>query len=163
MTSSIPTSNPYQAVLPAPFAAIGVVLQGRRLARLDLLPADTPLQAGSDPMISKIGEALQRYWQNPNYRFNLPLAPQGTPFRLKVWQALAEIPPGRTVTYGELAKQLDSSPRAVGQALGDNPLPIVVPCHRVVAAGGGLGGFNHSQSGYNLDSKRWLLRHEGVL
>jgi methylated-DNA-[protein]-cysteine S-methyltransferase len=89
--------------------------------------------------------------------------PVGTPFRQRVWQLLSRIPPGQTRTYGDVARELGSSARAVGQAVGDNPIPIVIPCHRVIAADGSLGGFNHSRSGYSLDIKRWLLFHEGVL
>ena len=75
---------------------------------------------------------------------------------------MAAIPTGRTDTYGELAKRLKIAPRAVGQACGANPYPLVVPCHRVVAAGGGLGGFNRQGGGFQLDVKRWLLRQEGI-
>ena len=81
----------------------------------------------------------------------------------RVWEAMCAIPRGRTLTYGELARKLDGDgfdvPRAVGQACGDNKLPIVIPCHRVVAASG-IGGFAHSTGGYLLEAKRWLLMHE---
>jgi methylated-DNA-[protein]-cysteine S-methyltransferase len=78
-----------------------------------------------------------------------------------LWEALCEIPCGRTQTYGELARRLGAEPRAVGQACGDNRLPIVIPCHRVVAANG-IGGFAHASSGYLLEAKRWLLAHEAA-
>ncbi|MBS1146921.1 MAG: methylated-DNA-(protein)-cysteine S-methyltransferase, partial [Proteobacteria bacterium] len=80
-------------------------------------------------------------------------------FQKRVWRALMEIPAGHPTTYGALAKQLGTAARAVGQACGSNPLPILVPCHRVVAANG-LGGFMHSASGAPLDVKTWLLAHE---
>jgi methylated-DNA-[protein]-cysteine S-methyltransferase len=79
---------------------------------------------------------------------------------LRVWHALMKIPAGRPTTYGALAQRLGTAPRAVGQACGANPLPILIPCHRVVAAGG-LGGFMHAASGAPLDVKTWLLAHEG--
>ena len=73
---------------------------------------------------------------------------------------LLETPDGRTLTYGEIARRLKSAPRAVGQACGRNPYPVAVPCHRVVASDGGLGGFANANGGYLLDTKRWLLAHE---
>ena len=91
--------------------------------------------------------------------FDLPFVPSGTPFQLRVWHALMNIPAGQSTTYGALAKQLGTAARAVGQACGSNPLPILIPCHRVVAAHG-LGGFMHASSGAPLDVKSWLLAHE---
>ena len=84
----------------------------------------------------------------------------GTHFQRRVWAEIAAIPLGQTHTYGQLAKSLKNAPRAVGQACGSNPYPIVVPCHRVVATGGGLGGFARERGGFLLDVKRWLLTHE---
>ena len=83
----------------------------------------------------------------------------GTPFRQRVWQAIHAIPSGRTLTYGELARKLNSAPRAVGGACGDNRIPLVIPCHRVVASGG-IGGFMHASGGDPIAIKQWLLRHE---
>ncbi|MBF0181713.1 MAG: methylated-DNA--[protein]-cysteine S-methyltransferase [Magnetococcales bacterium] len=88
----------------------------------------------------------------------MPLAPVGTPFRLRVWERLQAIPPGRVETYGSLARFLDSSPRAVGMALAANPIPILIPCHRVVAAHG-PGGYSGAGG---VEGKRFLLRLEGV-
>ena len=84
---------------------------------------------------------------------------EGSEFQRRLWDALCEIPRGRTLTYGELAKRLAVDARAIGQACGDNRLPIVIPCHRVVAANG-IGGFAHSTGGYLVEAKRWLLAHE---
>src|SRR5205814_890560 len=103
------------------------------------------------------------YREDPDTAFDLPLLVEGTPFQKRVWQAMCAIPRGRTRTYGDLAKELGGDPwetsRAVGQACGDNRLPIVIPCHRVVAADG-IGGFAHSTNGYLVEAKRWLLAHE---
>lgn len=82
-------------------------------------------------------------------------------FRRSVWAKIAAIGPGRTRSYGEIARELGSAPRAVGQACGANPLPLVIPCHRVVASGG-IGGFAHHEAGFYLSVKRWLLSHEGA-
>jgi O-6-methylguanine DNA methyltransferase len=88
---------------------------------------------------------------------DVPLDLRGTPFQLRVWQELGKIPPGETVSYQELARRLGNpkAARAVGQACGANPLPLIVPCHRVIAANGTLGGFSSG-----LEHKRWLLAHE---
>jgi len=102
---------------------------------------------------------LDAWFADPRFRFTVPLAPRGTPFRLRVWQAIAGVPPGEVVSYQTLAQPVGSVARAVGTACGDNPLPIFIPCHRVVAARG-LGGFNHSTDGDMLSVKRWLLAHE---
>ncbi len=91
--------------------------------------------------------------------FSLPLAPAGTPFQRRVWRALEAVPYGRTRTYGDVARDVGSAPRAVGRACGANPIPIVVPCHRIVAAGGGLGGYSGAGGG---DTKRRLLAFEAA-
>jgi methylated-DNA-[protein]-cysteine S-methyltransferase len=153
----------YEAILPAPFGAIGIHTCDDCLTGLTFLPPGTPLRAASTRLIKNIAAALDAYYAEPNYRFSLALAPQGTPFRLKVWHALEQISAGSTLAYGDIARQLGTSPRAVGQAVGDNPIPIIIPCHRVIAADGSLGGFMHSRTGYSQDIKRWLLKHEHVL
>ena len=91
----------------------------------------------------------------------MPLRPSGTAFQRRVWEQISAIPNHQTRTYGELAIALRNAPRAVGQACGANPFPLIVPCHRVIAAGGGLGGFSRQRGGFLLDIKRWLLAHEG--
>ena len=103
---------------------------------------------------------LDEYFAGTRTTFDLPLAPAGTPFELGVWELLRRIPAGQTASYGELARTLGdvTMARAVGRANGQNPLPIVVPCHRVIGADGSLVGF-----GGGLDRKRWLLEHEGAL
>jgi methylated-DNA-[protein]-cysteine S-methyltransferase len=104
-------------------------------------------------------EQLLAYFAGERRTFDLPLAPQGTPFQLKVWNALARIPFGATWSYRDLAMRIDSpkAMRAVGAANGRNPLPIVLPCHRVIGADGSLTGF-----GGGLPLKQFLLEHEGI-
>ncbi|HKQ31176.1 MAG TPA: methylated-DNA--[protein]-cysteine S-methyltransferase, partial [Burkholderiales bacterium] len=102
---------------------------------------------------------LTAYFRNPRIRFDLRLRLDGTPFQKKVWRAMRRIPSGRVMSYGELAHRLKSSPRAIGNACRRNPIPIVVPCHRVVAVGGD-GGFMGKRGGRPLVIKRWLLAHE---
>lgn len=103
---------------------------------------------------------LDEYFAGCRTRFELPLSPHGTPFQRRVWAALAEIPYGRTISYLELARSLgdERAVRAVGGANGKNPLPIVLPCHRVIGADGSLTGF-----GGGIERKRWLLEHEGAI
>jgi methylated-DNA-[protein]-cysteine S-methyltransferase len=100
---------------------------------------------------------LQDYFDGVRDVFDLPLAPSGTDFQKRVWASLCAIPPARTRSYGELAQELGSAARAVGQANGSNPIPILIPCHRVVGAGGALGGYS---GGEGAATKRWLLDHE---
>ncbi len=103
-------------------------------------------------------EQLHDYFDGKRARFDLPLAPQGSPFRRSVWAALCRIPPGQTRSYVEIAREIGCrSPRAIGQANGANPIPIIIPCHRVVAAGGGIGGYS-GEGG--IATKRFLLALE---
>jgi len=110
-------------------------------------------------VLARARQQLSEYFARTRTTFDLPLAPTGTPFQRRVWDALRAIPYGTTTSYGELARRLGgaSATRAVGAANGKNPIPIIVPCHRVVGSRGELTGF-----GGGLDRKRWLLEHEGV-
>jgi methylated-DNA-[protein]-cysteine S-methyltransferase len=160
MATAQPESPAFDAVLATLFATLGVRIEDDHLVGLEFLPATTSAMSRGHVLVGQLNEQLTEYQRDPAFRFELPLNARGSEFRRRVWQALLEILPGRPITYGELARRLGSSPRAVGQALGDNPLPIVIPCHRVIAADGGLGGFNHSPTGYSIDIKRRLLAHE---
>lgn len=155
------SSSSYAAILPAPFGALGVRLAGDALSGLDFLPPDTALRPNGSAAVRLVAHELDAYYADPAHAWKLTLSPAGTPFRLRVWQALMTVPSGHTKTYGEIAAEIDSSPRAVGQAVGDNPIPIVIPCHRILAAHG-LGGFMHGTETFPLEVKRWLLRHEGI-
>jgi methylated-DNA-[protein]-cysteine S-methyltransferase len=152
-------ADAYDAILAAPFCHLGACFSGEVLTRLDFLPATTQATAMPDARAQRLADELAAYWRNPAHQFDLPFKPNGTPFQLRVWQALVEITPGKPTTYGALARQLGTAARAVGQACGANPLPILIPCHRVVSAQG-LGGFMHAASGAPLDFKSWLLAHE---
>lgn len=150
---------PHTLRLPTPFAVLGVSTAGGALTGIDFLPADTEALDPRDALSARVAEQLTAWLADPRFVFDLPLAPAGTPFQRRVWEALLCIPPGTVTTYGELARALGSSPRAVGQACGANPIPIVIPCHRVVARHG-PGGFMHQSAGGALAIKAWLLRHE---
>lgn len=128
-------------------------------------PAGTRMEPTRDDALGwRIAEQLREYFAGTRRDFDLPLAPEGTEFRKKVWDALRRIPYGETRTYGQVAEALGvpAGRQAVGQANRHNPIPIVVPCHRVLAAKG-IGGYaGAADDGKELDTKRWLLRHEGV-
>lgn len=106
-------------------------------------------------------EQFDAYFSGRLKSFDYPVSTQGTAFQQRVWRAIATIPYGEVVCYGDIARLIGSAPRAVGQACGKNPLPIIVPCHRVVAKQG-LGGFGLGNNDSDLAIKRWLLAHEGV-
>ena len=150
----------YSAKYPTPFAVIGIRVADDKLIGIEFLSRDEPHLAPSDPLTRQVCKQIETYVHNPDFQFSIPLRQMGTSHQMKVWQALCAIPRGQTTTYGMLAQHLGSSPRAVGQACGSNPLPLIVPCHRVVAKNG-VGGFMHHASGEPLAIKDWLLRHEG--
>jgi methylated-DNA-[protein]-cysteine S-methyltransferase len=149
----------FDVVVDFPAMRVGARTDGARVVGISFLPRTVPLRSPTTELARRVAEQLERYRDDPAARFDLPLAIEGTPLQHAVWEALRAIPSGRTLTYGEIARQVQGEARAVGQACGDNRLPIVIPCHRAVAADG-LGGFAHSTGGYLLEVKRWLLRHE---
>lgn len=116
-------------------------------------------QVCESPLLRETQAQLAAYFDGKLKRFDLPLAPVGTAFQQRVWRALCEIPYGETISYAELARLVESPRgfRAVGGANGSNPIALIIPCHRVIATGGGLGGYAGG-----LDRKRWLLELEGA-
>lgn len=109
------------------------------------------------PLLRKARDQLQEYFDGKRLRFDLPLAPEGSAFQKRVWAALCDIPAGETRSYADVARVLGSAPRAVGGANGANPIPLFIPCHRVIAANGSLGGYS---GGDGPATKRYLLDHE---
>ena len=158
---SRPAVGPHAVRVRAPFAVIGIMTAGGALTRVDYLPQETSLLPPVNALAEQAAAELARYLEDPGFRFSVALAPRGTAFQHRVWEAIAGIPAGESRTYGELAKKLVSAPRAVGQACGSNPLALIIPCHRVVGSGGALGGFMHAGAGGPIAIKRWLLVHEG--
>jgi len=149
----------YQAKLAVPFGVLGIRCDDRALLGIDFLPATEKPQRATSAFAAIVCEQLLRYFGNPDMKFTVPFKAGGTPHQQKVWQAMLAIPRGETRSYGELAAELKSAAQAVGQACGANPIPIIIPCHRVVSKSG-LGGFMRHASGVSLDIKRWLLAHE---
>jgi methylated-DNA-[protein]-cysteine S-methyltransferase len=119
---------------------LSLLFSENSLLKLDFVAATEPLITPVSDAAAYAAAQLELYFRNPHWSFDLPLLTQGSEFQQRVWQALREIPVGSTVTYGQLAWRLESSARAVGSACRANPVPIIVPCHRVVAAMG-VGGF----------------------
>ena len=149
----------FDVTVDFPRMKVAVATRDERVLEIRYLPLSSKSISPRNALAALAAEQLKAYLANPDTRFDLPLALEGTPFQRKLWEALCRIPRGKTRTYGDLARELDGEARTVGQACGDNRLPVVIPCHRVVAADG-IGGFAHSTGGYLLEAKRWLLAHE---
>jgi methylated-DNA-[protein]-cysteine S-methyltransferase len=157
--------SPFQACVRTPFATLGVQATDKHVTGIRFLaPSTAALMPKRNTIAHLACVQLQSYLENPNFEFDLPLKFAGTRHRLAVWEAMQKIPAGRTRTYGDIAQELHSSARAVGGACGSNPIPVVIPCHRVIAANGAIGGFMGAKAdGFELGIKRWLLGHEGAL
>ena len=149
----------YEALIIAPFGAVAISLQTNQLA-IHLL-AESPTaenMLSTLPLVKKAYIQIMQYLQDPSSKFDLPNHIQGTAFQQRVWQAIAAIPVGQTCTYSQLAEKIGSGARAVANACGANNLPLLIPCHRVLAKNG-IGGFMRGQS-HGLAIKKWLLAHE---
>jgi len=153
----------FDVVIDFPKFKVGVKTRDERVVEIQYLPLSAQSIPPKTPLAERAAKQLERYRDDPDARFDLPVLIEGSTLQRAVWEAMRAIPRGRTRTYGEIARELEAAhfatPREIGQACGDNRLPIVIPCHRVVAADG-LGGFGHSTGGYLLEVKRWLLMHE---
>lgn len=154
----------YWHEIDSPIGRLLLVGTGHSLLRVHFQAGPHPLRPGKDwraaaAPFAQAQTQLGEYFRGTRRSFELALAPEGTPFQLAVWRALSAIPYGETVSYGEIARRLglEAGARAVGLANGANPLPIIVPCHRVIGADGTLTGF-----GGGLQIKRSLLALEGA-
>lgn len=147
-------------VIATPIGHISVTEDRGRITSIDFVADSTQPKPPETPTLKTAAAELLHYFVDPRHAISLPLAFAGTPYMRRVWIALTEIPPGSTETYGSLARQLGSGPRAVAAACRANTFAIAVPCHRVVSATG-LGGYCGQTEGPLLEIKRWLLRHEG--
>lgn len=150
----------FDAVMRAPFGVVGVGTADECLTELVFLPPQTKLAKPHGALAREACRQITAFAAEPGFMFDLPLAERGTNFQRRVWAEIAAIPRGCTRGYGDIARDLGSAARAVGQACGANYFPLVIPCHRVVAATG-IGGFAHHEGGFHLQVKRWLLTHEG--
>ena len=151
----------WSAKMRAPFAMLGIASDGMAVTRVAYLPLGERARAPLDHVSERAVREIERYLDDREFRFTVPLSPGGTPFQQRVWSALCQIPPGQSRTYGEVARMVRSAPRAIGQACGANRIALIIPCHRVVGAMGSMGGFMGTEEGNPIAIKRWLLTHEG--
>ncbi len=152
----------FDAVIASPVGYLGLQEEGGVLIGIEFLGSQALEMAPQSVLLRETARQLDAWFVDPAFRFTVPYHLQGTEFRRKVWAQIAAIPCGEVKTYADIAKALRSAPRPVGGACGANPLPLVIPCHRVVAASG-LGGFNAKRGGQDWRPiKRWLLDHERV-
>lgn len=149
----------YQARYAAPFAVLGICTVGELLTDIVYLPRGAATLAPTTRFAGEVCRQIEHYLDDPAHGFDVPFEFNGTAFQRRVWREVHGIPSGSTLTYRDIARRLASAPRPVGGACGANRLPLVIPCHRVVASGG-LGGFMHARDGAPLEIKRWLLQHE---
>ncbi len=160
----MPPTQSYDAIVPAPFGAVGIRTDGGAVVGLDFLLPGTVLKPPANALANEAARQVSQYLVESDFRFDLPLAAAGTSFQRNVWEQIAAVAPGSATSYGSIAARIHSAPRAVGRACGANPYPLVTPCHRVLSATGGLGGFSGraDDAAFLLGVKRWLLAHEGV-
>ena len=150
----------YSSIIESPIGFLGIVCKDDTLHRIDFVDLQ-PLQNPTDEFSERVQQELKAYFDNSEHSFSLPLLFDGTPYQKAVWKALLGIPIGQTKTYGELADELGSSPRAIGNACRNNPIPIIIPCHRVVAKDH-IGGYSGATDGKLLSIKERLLQHESI-
>ena len=153
----------YNAIilLPVDFKVlkIGIHTKSGALADIDFLPSNTSCKKADNNTAQQVVDQLTAYFKNARVDFDVPLLTQGTDFQQKVWQALQTIPSGQTCNYADIAKRLNSSARAVGNACRANAIPIIIPCHRVVVKKG-VGGYCGQTNGERVQIKQWLLQYE---
>lgn len=148
----------FDYIYSSPLGNLGLIFNQSYLKALHILENQTVEYNAPHPIANTIISDLDAYFKNPTHIFTCAIKPEGTSFQIKVWEALRALPAGKTDTYGELARQLQTSPRAIGQALKKNPIPIVLPCHRIISKID-LGGYM-GKSKHHLAIKKWLLNHE---
>ena len=156
-------SELFSAIVTAPFGAVGIRTEAGSVRELVYLPPHFAEKDARDAAAELAARQVAQYLADPDFVFSLPLQQAGSAYQQRVWAAVSAIARGTVRTYGQVAREIGSAPRAVGQACGANWFPLVIPCHRVTAAGG-LGGFasHNDENGFHLSVKRWLLSHEGA-
>ncbi len=155
--------NRYAAIIdiPVPGNKLAIEWSNRFVTGIDFLPDSVATIETKDPVLLEVIQRLLAYFDHGKSELNIPIKLAGTKFQQRVWQAIQTIPSGAVATYAELAMYLENHPRAIGGACRRNPVPIIVPCHRVVASNG-IGGFAGAVNGKQINLKQWLLNHEGI-
>jgi methylated-DNA-[protein]-cysteine S-methyltransferase len=159
--ASLKTSRAFDAKLATPFAVLGIRTAGEWLTDIEFLPRGAATLEPVNRLAAKACRQVERYLADPAFRFDLPFQFNGTVFQERVWRVIWTIASGKMLSYLEVARRIKSAPRPVGAACGANRLPLVIPCHRVVASHG-IGGFMNARSGEPTAIKQWLLRHENA-
>jgi methylated-DNA-[protein]-cysteine S-methyltransferase len=151
----------YDAIINSPIGHLGIKLNENQsvITRIDFLDKKNTLKKSSIPLIQQAITELENYFNNPHHIFAIPIDANGTNLQKKIWNTMQKIPVGKTLSYGELAERIKTSPRVIGNACRANPIPIFIPCHRIVAKNH-LGGFAGAIEGKLIDMKSWLLDHE---
>ncbi len=158
MSDTIASRAINKGIVDSPIGALSFTLEQEYVTHIQFLgPHQTTT---NDELTSSfVKDKLAGYFNQQSTNLDLPYKLHGTPFQKKVWQAIKTIPRGQTKTYLDIAKILSSHPRAIGQALKRNPLPLIIPCHRVIAKEH-IGGFSGQSCGQLIDIKQWLLDNE---
>lgn len=151
----------FEFVVDSPIGPLGIRASRKRVNRVEFLDRRFKPYSSDDAFTLEVTRQLEDYFCKSSIEFSIPINLHGTDFQKQVWQLLIMIKPGEVRTYGDIAQELNTSPRAVGNACRSNPTPLIVPCHRVVSADG-IGGFAGTTQGRRVEVKRWLLKHEGV-
>ncbi len=149
----------FQTIFDAPFGPILLSADQQSVQGIELFAESSNGVSDSSTILQQLEQQLNAYFSNPHIQWDIPLAVKGTDFQQKVWRYMQAIPAGETRSYGEVAKALNSSAQAVGNACRANHFPIIIPCHRIVAKSG-LGGFAGQTEGNEITVKQWLLDHE---
>jgi methylated-DNA-[protein]-cysteine S-methyltransferase len=159
MTRSLKSKNSqdFDKTYQTPVGKLGIRFQKNTITELRWLLDNSSTNQVTQKNSDLINDSLDYYFETAEFSKKVNLSPHGTPFQLKVWNRLREIPVGETITYGELARELNTSSRAIGQACRTNSLVLFIPCHRVVSKTG-LGGYLGDQKNFSI--KSWLLEHE---
>jgi methylated-DNA-[protein]-cysteine S-methyltransferase len=144
---------------PSPFGYITITAEAEKITAVELCKKANSV--GSSKVLSEAAKQIELYLNGSLPRFSLPLKVSGTPFQLAVWKTIAKVPFGKTVSYGEIAKAIGKpqAARAVGAAVGANPTPLLVGCHRVLGSRGSLTGYS---GGQGIKTKKLLLDHESI-
>ena len=153
------TIDSFDYILPSPIGHLGLNISTKGIQRLFYIKTKQDSHIPTTGFGAVVHQQIMEYFELQRTSFDLPLDIQGTAYQHRVWNEVARISYGEALTYGEIAKAINSGPRAVGNACRHNPIPIIIPCHRVVKKGG-IGGYCGSVVGRQIQQKDWLLRHE---
>jgi len=153
-----PSTQYQDVIINAPFGAVGIKIKNDCVTGVTLFPAKQTASDVDGSCAQHVKQQIAQYFQNADAKISVPFKVAGTPFQQSVWKAISAIPVGQMLTYSQMAEKVGSGPRAVANACGANCLPLLIPCHRVVAKNG-LGGFMQSVPD-GLKIKEWLLAHE---